>query len=337
MATTRRSSVPPKKPTTSKPRARSDAPAKADKATTKGKPPAKPAAKPSPVKSARASKPKAVTKKVAAAALAPTTQAPNTEPPVEGWEALTPKQALFVRHYLISLNGTRAYLAAFPGVQPSTARSEAARLTANPSIASVIAAEQAKSAREMKITKDRLLREAWGIVVADPRELVDFKITCCRYCYGQAYRYQRTAGEMERDREQHEQALAEGGKGAPKGPFDEKGGIGYDPRLAPNDECPECFGAGTGNARIKDTSLLSPQALSLYAGVKVTKEGYEVKMHSKLDAGEKLFKHLGLYEKDNDQKSKGMGQVLAEFTAGLVARGAGKLPIAPPKVKGEPE
>lgn len=54
---------------------------------------------------------------------------------------------------------------------------------------------------------------------------------------------------------------------------------------------------------VKDTRYLSPAAAQLYAGVKRTKDGMQVLMHDKAIFAEKLFKHLGLYEKDNGQKN----------------------------------
>ena len=76
--------------------------------------------------------------------------------------------------------------------------------------------------------------------------------------------------------------------------FDEQGGIGYDPRKEPSLECPECFGEGTGEVFLQDTRTLSPEARSLYAGVKRTKEGIEVMMHSKQNATQLLMRHLGM-------------------------------------------
>lgn len=57
------------------------------------------------------------------------------------------------------------------------------------------------------------------------------------------------------------------------------------------------------------------------------------KVADKNSALDKLMKHLGMFEKDNDQKSKGFGQALSDFAASLHARKAGRLPIAPAKAK----
>ena len=67
---------------------------------------------------------------------------------------------------------------------------------------------------------------------------------------------------------------------------------------------------------LKDTRNLSPAAVALYAGVKQTKEGIEIKMHSKMDALEKLAKHVGLYEKDNQQKADPLASLLTRIASG---------------------
>ncbi|MFM9859099.1 terminase small subunit [Pseudoxanthobacter sp. M-2] len=47
---------------------------------------------------------------------------------------------------------------------------------------------------------------------------------------------------------------------------------------------------------IDDTTKLSPDAAALYAGVKTTKDGIEIKMHDQMAALEKLGRHLGVFE-----------------------------------------
>jgi phage terminase small subunit len=71
------------------------------------------------------------------------------------------------------------------------------------------------------------------------------------------------------------------------------------------------LGKGHGRPHINDTRKLSPAAAALYAGVKITKEGMELKMHSKLDALDKVLRILGAYEKDNTQKVDPISSLLA--------------------------
>jgi hypothetical protein len=100
--------------------------------------------------------------------------------------------------------------------------------------------------------------------------------------------------------------------------FSEQGGTGYDPRKDPNPKCPECFGEGEEKAFPKDTRDLSPEARRLYAGVKVTKEGLEIKMHSQSEARKLIAQHLGMLgqnvkhsnDPDNPMPSAAVGVVM---------------------------
>lgn len=59
------------------------------------------------------------------------------------------------------------------------------------------------------------------------------------------------------------------------------------------------------------------------------------KIADKKGALDMLMKHKGLYEQDNDQKTRGFAEAVAAFADGLRARGAGRLPMAPPKQGGD--
>jgi hypothetical protein len=201
-----------------------------------------------------------------------------------------------VAQYLADANATQAAIRA--GYSAKTAEQLGYQLLQKPSVAAAIAAGRAKVSRKLEISAERVIGEAWQILIADPRELVEHHVGCCRHCWGRDFRYQRTAGEMERDRLMHAHAAAQAKQGHRAKPpaFDEQGDVGFDARREPNGECPECFGAGVGRMRMNDTRRLSASAAALYAGVKQTRDGFEVRMHDKLAAAEKLFRHLGLYD-----------------------------------------
>ena len=207
---------------------------------------------------------------------------------------LTPKEERFVSEYLVDLNATQAYLRANPHVKEVTARTEGSRLLVNPNITAAVDKAKAERAARTGINADRALAEVWSIVTADTRELVQVKVGCCRNCYGEGHQSQRTVGEMNRDREKHTS------KGKDIADFDEEGGIGFNPLRPPYETCPECGGDGLARVVLADTRNLSPQAAALYAGAKQGKNGIEIQMHSKADALDKVFKHLGLYEKEQE-------------------------------------
>jgi phage terminase small subunit len=223
--------------------------------------------------------------------------------------ALTDKEQQFVDEYLVDLNGTQAAIRA--KYSESTARQIATRLLSKAHIQAAIAEARAKQQQRTEITADRVLREAWNQVTADARELTQLRIGCCHFCHGIEHRWQRTDNEYEADL-----ALWTTDTDPDKGEFNEKGGPGFNPNAEPHPDCPECAGDGIPRVVLMDTSSLSPAARSLFAGVKQTKFGIEVMTHSKDAAMEKLFKHLGLYEKDNQQRVDPLASLLHTIASG---------------------
>lgn len=216
---------------------------------------------------------------------------------------MTPKQERFVEEYLIDLNATQAAIRA--GYSKRSAYSIGEENLRKPAVMDAVQ-EAIRARRERtRADQDRIVRELESVFMADPNELVEFRRTCCRYCWGKDNRYQRTAGEMERDLEAHEKSMADAKPSAKSSAgeqrqregqreFDEKGGIGWNPTRAPNADCQECFGEGVGDVFIKDTRKLSPSAHALYAGVKRTRDSIEVKMHDKHAFGIALMRHYGM-------------------------------------------
>lgn len=232
---------------------------------------------------------------------------------------MTPKQQSFVDEYLIDLNATQAAIRA--GYSAKTAEQQGPRLLGNVEIAAALQAALAARSERTKITADDVLRELWAIGTADPNELIEFRRTCCRHCFGNGFAWQRTQVEYDRD---YERWLAESAKESSEvGEFNEAGGVGYDARLAPNLECPECFGQGVGHAYVKDTRDLSPSARRLYAGVKVTKDGLEVKMHDKAAALVNVGKHLGMFTDRHEFSGPDGGPIQTSVKVEFVDAGEG--------------
>lgn len=203
---------------------------------------------------------------------------------------LNPKQLKFVERYLATGNATQSYIDAGYKSKGKNAGNIASIMLENVGIKAAIDAARDAAKRNHVATAAAVLDRFWAIATADPNELIEYRRTCCRYCYGTAFRYQRTAGELDRDRA----ARAADPKNR-KAKFDVLGGAGYDARRDPNPLCPECFGEGVGTAFAKDTRSLSPAARALYAGVKQTKEGLEVKTHDQQAALVNVAKLLGMY------------------------------------------
>ena len=221
---------------------------------------------------------------------------------------LTPKQQRFVDEYLIDMNATQAAIRA--GYSANAAAEQGYEHLRKPHIQMAIAEARKAMQERTQITADKVITELALIAFADARELSEVKTGCCRCCWGEGFKFQRTIGEFNHARGQW---LA---KGEELAEFDEQGGIGFNSLKLPNPECPNCGGDGAARVVLKDTRDLSHQAVALYAGAKQTKEGIEIKMHSKMDAIEKLAKHLGLYEKDNEQKTDPLSSMLARIAGG---------------------
>lgn len=213
-------------------------------------------------------------------------------------KSLPPKVLRFIEEYMLDMNGTAAYQRAGYTAKPSSAEANARRLLGNARVSLEIARRRDATSQKLEISREEALQEAWNIVKANANELIEYRRFACAGCYPD---------------------------------------IRAQERREPRADCADCAGEGRSDVLIKDTRKLSPQARSLYAGVKITKEGIEVKMHSKLDALEKVFKHLGLYAADKKLEVTGANggpirtaaqfeisddQLLAEILADRRARAA---------------
>ena len=79
---------------------------------------------------------------------------------------LSPKQACFIREYVVDLNGAAAVRA---GYSHATAKEQASRLLTNVNIKEAVAAAMHDRAERTEITADRVLREYAKIAFADNR------------------------------------------------------------------------------------------------------------------------------------------------------------------------
>lgn len=248
---------------------------------------------------------------------------PKVKPRAPG--EMTDQIKAFCANYTMDFHGTNAALRV--GYSPISACQQASKLLGRQDVQDEVRRLMDKIERKTQISVERAVQEAWGVATADVNELVEFRVVACRHCHGIDYGYQRTVQEMSRDRAAYEN---EKRKAIFKDPtladtyeaFDEKGGIGFDGRVPPNPECTACWGKGVGDALFKDTRNLTPAARALYAGVKQTKEGFQMLLVDKLGGLEKVMKHLGAYKIDNEQKADALG----DFLKAVQERG-GKLPI----------
>lgn len=90
--------------------------------------------------------------------------------PRKGTAQLEPRQERFVQEYLIDLNGTQAYMRAEPGTPEKSARTLASRMLAKVNVQKRIAAERAKTAAKLELTRERALAEYAKIAFFDMRQ-----------------------------------------------------------------------------------------------------------------------------------------------------------------------
>lgn len=201
---------------------------------------------------------------------------------------LTVEEMMFVGEYIRDKNATRAYRAAFNynGVRASE---NGWAVLHRPHVLKEVRKTLAGIAVDASLTVEMVRNDIANVLNADPRELFNVQMGACRNCHGVDHLYQRTIGEMNRDRYQHEMNPKTAGM-----PFNPQGGIGYDAYADPHPECPECNGKGLQRIKLTDTRLLSPEAASLLQTIEQTKNGIKITTRSKDTAREAAARLLGM-------------------------------------------
>jgi len=224
-------------------------------------------------------------------------------------DSLTDKQRLFVREYLVDLNATQAAIRA--GYSADTADVQGPRLLGNVRVSEAIDDALTKREQRIEITQDMVLQRWWAIANADPNDLVHLRRLCCRYCFGYDHHYQwldeaeyqaAVRREMKASKEEDREPLL---------PSD-AGGYGFDKTLRPHPKCPQCGGEGRLSVYMEDTKHTTPEGRLLYAGIKETKDGIEIKMRNQDKALELVARHLGMFD---DRANKGKPDSQAQITA----------------------
>lgn len=208
-------------------------------------------------------------------------------------DPLTPRELHFAIRY--ANHGNAALAAREAGYRSTNSRYTGHELRHRVHVAAKINELRAAIIKEVQPTVQDVLRNLAAIVTADPNDLVEHRLTCCRHCWSFGLGYKRNKAEMRRARAEHERAtIAAAKRDEEIEPFDEEGGDSYDPTEYPDPDCEMCFGEGVSQVVIKDTRTLSPEARALFAGIKQTRNGIEVLMHDKGKAVEMIAKHLGM-------------------------------------------
>ena len=218
---------------------------------------------------------------------------------------LNDKQEQFCKEYIIDLNATQAAIRA--GYSEKTAEAQASRLLTNVKVSNRIQELKQKRSERTEIKADDVLRYWHDIATADPNEIIHLRRVCCRHCYGKDHQYQW------RDEEEYQQAVDMAARNAEEGELplipSNAGGYGFNALEKPNKQCPYCWGEGHMEIHAEDTRFLSPKAKRLYAGVKQTRDGFEIKMRDQDKAMENVARHLGMFVEKHELTGPGGGPI----------------------------
>jgi phage terminase small subunit len=147
-----------------------------------------------------------------------------------------------------------------------------------------------------------MVLEHWmDVAYADPNELMQIRRLNCRFCHGIDHQYQWIDEEeyeraCESARSEAESKSKESGEEVFPGMPSDTGGYGFNKLVDPNKNCPKCLGEGKVDLHIADTRKISMQARRLFAGVKQTQSGVEIKFRDQDKAMENIARHLGMFK-----------------------------------------
>lgn len=235
--------------------------------------------------------------------------------------ALTEKQRNFVELWLVHRNAAYAYEKAYDAsrMNPASVYVAAHRLLHHAKIAPIIEARLTELGEvldeETGFSAQAAWREFMALATANPDEVTGVRVGACRYCHGVAHQYQWTPAEFAeatRKAEQTESPLP-----------DPAGGLDFDRTALPDPACPECSGEGQLRQVPVDTSKLSPGGRALFAGVKPTANGLEIKLRDRDKALENAAKIIGAFRETIDLNVKAgvkVANVTAENAADVYAQ-----------------
>lgn len=195
---------------------------------------------------------------------------------------LSEKQGIFAENVAAGKKLVEAYrIAGYEG-EGRTAHSNASRMLRNARVFRAVSFLRDKRQARLSLTEEEIIHQLSAIASANPAELVQFRRVNCRYCWGEHHLYQW------RDIEEFDRAAEKASNDGKEEP--EYGGLGFVESGFPNEDCPKCNGEGEGQFHAADTTQLEGDARWLYAGIKQTQNGLEVRMANQEAARRDLLK-----------------------------------------------
>lgn len=182
---------------------------------------------------------------------------------------ISEQQGVFAEHVAAGKPLIEAYRLAGYKSDGNAAYVTASQLLRNPKVARAIRWLRDKRQRRLALVESEIIHQLVSIASADPNALSQIRRVNCRYCWGEDHRYQwNDMGEYEKA----EEKASEDDKEPP-----EFGGVGFVDSAIPNTDCPKCFGEGLMRTFFADTTQLDGPDRWLFAGVKETMNGLEIK------------------------------------------------------------
>lgn len=197
---------------------------------------------------------------------------------------ISEQQALFAESVVVGKTLTEAYRLAGYLAEGNSAHAAASRLFRNVKVSRAIRFLRDQRQRRLVAIEGEIIHQLVSIASADPNEISQLRRVNCRYCWGEDNRYQWR--DVEEFNKAEAKALTDG---KPEPDF---GGVGFVDSSVPNPDCPKCGGEGTEAIFFTDTTMLDGPARWLFAGVKQTMNGLEVKMANQDAARRELLKYI---------------------------------------------
>lgn len=224
---------------------------------------------------------------------------------------ITPKQERAIAAYLETGDMTAAYRAAYDcsRMGPRTVNDLGYKLFKRPLVKARVAELQERITQTLVADRQKVLQALIDIALADATELAGVQVRGCRHCWGQNFEYQwhspaeyavKCAAVIDQnnveERRWARSCAEENLRPDPTPIPSDRGGYGFQVERGPNPECPHCLGQGHEVVKITDTRKLKGAARRLYAGVKQTKDGIEIKTRDQDRALDILQKHFKITE-----------------------------------------
>lgn len=197
---------------------------------------------------------------------------------------LTAKQARFCIEYCVDFNATQAAIRA--GYSEDSAGAIGHENLQKLEIIERIEQRKEELAAAAALTPEWVLNQWLKLAGGDPSDLSRVKIVNCRHCWGYDGAYQYTQNEYKNTVDE----AIERGKPAPEC----LGGMDFDPNAPPNGDCQECGGDGVEIVCNVDTLKVKGRSRGLFAGIKQTANGPEIKLRDQDAALKNIAAYLGM-------------------------------------------